>query len=346
MIVGRNKLQQIRDATEKELLHLAPNVMQTAIENIETPSKWFNKSAYYQATEEITLSAMFQGIEVGGQSAVAVASITQTSEYYLYTNFHVGTLSARLHGAANSMQQTVNNVLTTHIKNQTTWKRVQKSLNKANVSIGDVPKWLTELEQAATYFGSGSKEAQTALKKAKRALSKLRPDRDLRKAYQRAVEAVERTNFDAIALKNAMKKAVVSKISYNNERIARSELGRAYNDAFWRRVKDDPEITLVRSVLSSGHKIPDQCDHIAEVDAFGLGAGVYPADKAYSIPYHSNCLCMYEPIIRHIDDRRRGRFSQERYEQGLDNFTPSMQRTIKGMGEPKNPHALPKSLVD
>ncbi|MCP4342881.1 MAG: hypothetical protein GY799_29365, partial [Desulfobulbaceae bacterium] len=290
--IGRNKLQQIRDAKFEELLTLGRDVFKTAIDlygssdvqkAVNTGNqaylskvKWFDKSAYYTSVEEITLSSIYEGIAVGGQNTIVLASLTQTSEYYLYSNYHTGTLSSRLRASASQMQNTVNGIMRTHIKAKTTWKRVQKDLNKVGASIGDVPKWLTELEQTAQYYGGHTKEVQQSLKVAKRAIKKLRPDRELRRKYLKVIEAVERPNFDSIALKRATSKAIVEKAMYNNERIVRSELARAYNDAFWRRVKDTPEITLVRSVLSSAHSKPDQCDHFAEVDAFGMGAGVYP----------------------------------------------------------------------
>lgn len=344
-VVGRNKLQQIRDAAMEELLRLSNTVIQTAIENIDTPAKWFDKSAYLRGTEEITMNSIFASIDAGSQGTIALASLTQTSEYYLYTNYKAGTLSSRLRLASTQMEATVNGIMRTHIEAKTTWRRVQKSLNKVNASIGDVPKWLTELEQTALYYGGDRKAVKDALRKAKGQLKKLRPDRELRRSYQRVVEAVEVKNFDAKKLKSAMSNAVSQKAIYNNERIARTEIARAYNDAFHRRVEDDPTITAYRSILSSGHAETDECDYFAEVDAFGLGAGVYPAGQGYSIPYHSNCLCMMEPIIKHIDDKRRSRFSKERFSEGVSDFKPGIQKRIVAMGEPRKPHALPKKLV-
>ncbi len=343
--MARNRLQKLRDATLKELELLADDVAQTAMSNIRTPKKWFDKSRFYQDTEEITLNSVFSAIEVGGEGTITLASISQTSEYYLYSNYHTGTLSHRLHTASVQMQAKVNGIMREHIRHGTTWKRVQKSLGKANVSLGDTPKWLTELEDTALYFGRESKEVQKALKSAQRAIKKLRPDRELRRKYRGVVSLVEKGDYDKLALKEAMQKAIREKAIYNNERIARSELTRAYNDAFFRRCQDDKSITLVKHQLSSAHHIQDECTVLAEVDSFGMGAGVYPVDKCHNLPIHSNCLCMWQPIVRHIDDKKKARYSQQRTDETLKNYSPSIQKRWHKLGEPRNPHALPKELV-
>ena len=37
-------------------------------------------------------------------------------------------------------------------------------------------------------------------------------------------------------------------------------------------------------------------DEYATVDAYGLGPGIFPKDKAPELPAHPHCLCHYEKV--------------------------------------------------
>ena len=59
---------------------------------------------------------------------------------------------------------------------------------------------------------------------------------------------------------------------------------------------DNSDIVAYRWVESNRHPTEDICDFYAKKDIFGLGAGVFPKDKAPQLPAHPHCLCHYEKV--------------------------------------------------
>ena len=92
---------------------------------------------------------------------------------------------------------------------------------------------------------------------------------------------------------------------------------------------DDDDVIGFRSVLSTDHPVTDICDHYAEVDAYGMGAGVYPKTASCGIPYHPNCLCMKEEVFRG-EVERVGRYSEKRVEKYLKDLPMQKQKLIVG----------------
>lgn len=98
------------------------------------------------------------------------------------------------------------------------------------------------------------------------------------------------------AIDNAIKAAVEEKSRYAAERIARTESARAWYQGFIADTMDNSDIVAYRWVESNRHPTEDICDFHAKKDIFGLGAGVFPKDKAPQLPAHPHCLCHYEKV--------------------------------------------------
>ena len=98
------------------------------------------------------------------------------------------------------------------------------------------------------------------------------------------------------ALKRAIRTAVEEKSRYVAERIARTESARAWYQGFLKDTMDDPDVVAYRWVESTRHPTEDICDEYAKVDAYGLGSGIFPKDKAPELPAHPHCLCHYEKV--------------------------------------------------
>ena len=81
------------------------------------------------------------------------------------------------------------------------------------------------------------------------------------------------------------------KTRYMAERIAQTELARAYNDRVAYGIMQDDEIEVVQIKLNPRHPLPDICDLHARADLFGLGPGIYPKAKAPKPPFHPHCWC-------------------------------------------------------
>jgi hypothetical protein len=51
------------------------------------------------------------------------------------------------------------------------------------------------------------------------------------------------------------------------------------------------ESKAVRWIVNTRHALTDQCGRNARADTFGLGAGVYPANRVPAFPNHPWCRC-------------------------------------------------------
>ena len=120
------------------------------------------------------------------------------------------------------------------------------------------------------------------------------PNRVLKTSYKELLDAVESCSDKA--LKRAIRTAVEEKSRYVAERIARTESARAWYQGFLKDTMDDPDVVAYRWVESTRHPTEDICDEYAKVDAYGLGPGIFPKDKAPELPAHAHCLCHYEKV--------------------------------------------------
>jgi hypothetical protein len=85
---------------------------------------------------------------------------------------------------------------------------------------------------------------------------------------------------------------------YEAEGVVRTEVAEIYGQDTYNELLSDDDVVGVRSVLSDRHVVDDICNMYAEVDSFGMGAGVFPKDYAPPYPYHPNCLCSLEPVYQ------------------------------------------------
>ena len=101
----------------------------------------------------------------------------------------------------------------------------------------------------------------------------------LRAAYLEAIRKAEAgAGMDEIEKK--LRIAFYERNRYFANRIARTELHRAYTDQQSREWMQEKRIEYVELRLSAKHPLLDICDYHANVDAYGLGRGVYPKAAA------------------------------------------------------------------
>lgn len=81
------------------------------------------------------------------------------------------------------------------------------------------------------------------------------------------------------------------KTRYMADRIAQTELARAYTDRVAGQIMQDDTIEVVQIKLNPRHPLPDICDLHAKADLWGLGPGLYPKAKAPKPPFHPHCWC-------------------------------------------------------
>ena len=95
--------------------------------------------------------------------------------------------------------------------------------------------------------------------------------------------------------------------AYHQRMTARTEMSRAYNEAFVATSSAEPWVIGYRWVLGPRHPKRDICDVFAGQNLYGLGPGVYPSGKQPDNPAHPNCMCGWEDVIDKligVDDER------------------------------------------
>ncbi|MFA9457420.1 DUF6883 domain-containing protein [Halalkalibacter sp. AB-rgal2] len=90
-------------------------------------------------------------------------------------------------------------------------------------------------------------------------------------------------------------------LSYEALRLARTETAAAHSDGMIAAASINPGYEGVQWLLSPSHPVRDICDHYAEQDLYGLGAGVYRKGQEPIFPPHPNCLCTLVPRMEDID---------------------------------------------
>lgn len=114
----------------------------------------------------------------------------------------------------------------------------------------------------------------------------------LRAAYLQAIEKAE-AQAGAKALEKALKVAFYERNRYLANRIAQTELHRAYTDRQAREMMGQDRVQYVRVYLSRRHTARDTdiCDYHTRADLHGLGPGTYPKASCPKPPFHPHCRC-------------------------------------------------------
>lgn len=98
----------------------------------------------------------------------------------------------------------------------------------------------------------------------------------------------------------------VRRVQYNARRIVVTEINTAFYETDNLAMAESPVVRGVEFRLSTAHSIRDICDLMAETNAYGLGAGVYPPGEAPAKP-HPFCKCHLVPVFRPASEWDRPR---------------------------------------
>ncbi len=130
----------------------------------------------------------------------------------------------------------------------------------------------------------------------------------LRAAYLQMIDALEAGAGQA-RLERLLRTAYYERMRYFANRIAQTELHRAFTTKQAADLMADEEVEWVQWRLSVTHPRPDICDLHAHVDRYGLGPGVYPKPAAPLPPAHPFCRCILAPrldLTERKGERREG----------------------------------------
>lgn len=212
------------------------------------------------------------------------------------------TLSGRLHGSEMAMRKNIIQTIDSQLKAGTNWVQMSRKLYDGygfpeTIQRAELPQYLKALVKAAQAANPNDPKAVQEVKRlariATRNIDKLAqndaPNRALKAAYRQLLDVAEKGK--AKALGKALETAVNEKSRYYAERIARTEISRAWSEGFWAKQYDDPDVVGVRWRLSSRHPKVDICDFHANTNLYGMGPGIYPKGANPPHPAHPHCTC-------------------------------------------------------
>lgn len=121
----------------------------------------------------------------------------------------------------------------------------------------------------------------------------------LRAAYSEALEAIDAAEKGAGAalLEKRLEVAFFERVRYWAQRIARTELHRAYAEREARLLLDDDAVQFVQIRRAPGRAYACICILMTGRDLYGLGPGVYPKAMAPVPPFHPHCMCVMSPRL-------------------------------------------------
>lgn len=214
------------------------------------------------------------------------------------------TLSERTTRGGFLVRELVARTISEQIKKSATYRQASLAIFDGYQEAGiiptqSLPTFLRELTQVAKHAGIPRGEILAALKPIRRQIAK-GTTAGMRAAYSQLVDALEDQNEKA--LNKAIYAATQERTRYFADRIARTEMARAYQDGFLLKWDNNDDCVAYQWKLSGRHPRYDICDLYAKANLYGMGPGIFPKDKVPRLPAHPHCMCFLKPVIRGMID--------------------------------------------
>lgn len=214
------------------------------------------------------------------------------------------TLSERTTHASILVRELVARTISAQIKKSASYRQASLAIFDGYkmggvIPVQDVPKYLAQTMAVARHAGIPRDEMMKMLKPVRRQIER-GTTAGMRAAYSQLVDALEAQNEKA--LNRAIFTATQERTRYFADRIARTEMARAYQDGFLLRWDNNEDCVAYQWKLSGRHPRYDICDLYAKANLYGMGAGVFPKDKVPRLPAHPHCMCFLKPVIRGMMD--------------------------------------------
>lgn len=229
-------------------------------------------------------------------------------------------LSQKLHAYNDVLYDTIKNIVQEQVKKNATALQISRQLYDGYNSKSDnlkrnrfsedqrLPKYINNIKRLQNITAEQSRDIRLAAENIDRLARNGAPNMALKAGYSKLLKAVEGNNEKAI--QNAINVAINEKSRYIADRIARTEMARAYADGFFSKHNNDPDVIAYEYELSTRHPVFDICDMYASSNMFNLGKGIYPKDRIPLIPVHPHCLCTYSVLYKGQIDLSKRRNQQ------------------------------------
>ena len=214
------------------------------------------------------------------------------------------TLSERTTRGGILVRELVARTISEQIKKSATYRQASLAIFDGYQEAGiipaqSLPKFLREMTQIARRMNIPRGEMLAMLKPIRRQVAK-GTTAGMRAAYSQLVDALEDQNEKA--LNKAIYAATQERTRYFADRIARTEMARAYQDGFLLKWDNNDDCVAYQWKLSGRHPRYDICDLYAKANLYGMGPGIFPKDKVPRLPAHPHCMCFLKPVIRGMID--------------------------------------------
>lgn len=235
------------------------------------------------------------------------------------------TLSERTTAGSEIVKGFVRSAIADEIRKGTSYTKLARKIFDGYKRGGlipeqDIPQFMHDLYKASAGPGYTERAFNADFKEVKRYLNKLNTP-GMRAAYNAISNAIAERNEEK--LDRALYQSTQERTRYYAERIARTEMARAYNDGAMAKYMADDDVEAVQWKMSGSHPSYDICDLYATADLYGLGPGIFPKDKVPILPAHPNCMCHLKPIIAGTLKRNEPR---ERFEQGAREYISKISK--------------------
>lgn len=245
-------------------------------------------------------------------------------------------LSTRLHSADPKMRQAIIDTLSAGMRQGKIVKDMAMDLydgynsGKQIIGSAELPIYLKKLKSAARSAASGdpsmTRELNKAIDNASGHIEKLN-SKELKAAYKQIVDAAKDLNIKV--MEKAAWVAVQEKSRYHADRIATTEMSRAWSDGFFAKHDHDPRVIGYKWRLSSKHPRFDICDFHAKANLYGMGPGCYPKNKVPPHPAHPYCHCNLQPIYK--GEAIPGEFDADSGKEWLQKLSPDKRQQLLGI---------------
>lgn len=253
-------------------------------------------SAGFAPGMERTMSEAFSKLLAGSLGSASAVPVT----------VGVVTLSARLYAEAGVVGQVVQGIVERHVAGFVDSRALALELFEGyrfrapeteplQIAADNprLPRYMREL-----LASDGQIEREAARAYAQLQVDGLRTP-ELRAAYQGALDALDRieTGRGRIVLDRRLEVAFFERMRYFAQRIARTELHRAFQQRRARELMEDTDLEFVQVRRAPGVRMPCICALFTGRDQYGLGPGVYPKRLAPVPGFHPFCMCFLAPRL-------------------------------------------------
>jgi hypothetical protein len=248
-------------------------------------------------SRDMLLDYIAEGVQIAvGDESAPVKKVSSFKKWYLEKAR--GADGSKFSATANNLSRRAEMVadIKAGLKANQSWTEMARTLHKKGYQRGEVAKDVQRLAQRAraAYGQTADSQAMAEylrdLRRVQARVDQLKdaPVGKLKAAYQDILDLTEKASEKQVQA--ALENATYWKQRYHAERIARTEIAKAYGEAVVSSAIQNEDIVGVQFILSDAHDVPDICDVHTGADLYGMGKGVYPKNHMPDFPFHANCL--------------------------------------------------------